>query len=375
MSIKSVLKKALKVLMYTFLTLAFLTGIIALYVNLHPTFGDSPNEETLVKMKASKHYHNGTFYNLVPTSMMTSSSEETDYSSITDYFFPPEDKNPVVPLPSKKIDATKIKDGTITWLGHASVMVKTAGLTIVTDPVYNNASPISIGGKPFELENSFHLEDLPKVNVIVISHDHYDHLEYEGIEGYASQVDQFFVPLGVKAHIVKWGVNENKILEMDWYETTTYRGVNFTLVPSRHFSGRGITNGYSTLWGGWVFKSDTHNVFFSGDSGYFDEFKNIGNKYGPFDIAFIDSGAYDESWATVHMMPEQSVQASIDVKANVYLPIGWSRYDLAPHYWDDPIIRATKESEKRNVAIATPLIGQTFTLDNIPQDKWWEALR
>ena len=211
--------------------------------------------------------------------------------------------------------------------------------------------------------------------MIVISHDHYDHLEYEGIKDFSVSVGQFFVPLGVKAHVVKWGVDENRIKEMDWYESTSYNGVDFTLVPSRHFSGRGITDSDATLWGGWVVKSADISAYFSGDSGYFEEFKQIGERYGPFDIGFIDSGAYNEAWAYVHMMPRQSVQASIDLQASVYLPIGWSRYDLAPHYWDDPIIRATKEAERREVVITTPLIGQTFTLDELPQNKWWEALR
>ena len=124
-----------------------------------------------------------------------------------------------------------------------------------------------------------------------------------------------------------------------------------------------------------MLKSDALSVYFSGDSGYFEEFAKIGQQYGPFDIGFIDSGAYDEAWAHVHMMPEQSVQASIDLRTKAYFPIGWSRFDLAPHNWDDPVIRATKEAERRGVTIATPMIGETFTLDNLPQNKWWEALR
>ncbi len=334
MNIKKVIRKILKVIMYIFAALIFLVVCTLLYVNIHPTFGDSPNEESMKKIEKSKHYHDGKFHNLVPTSLITS-EEGADYS-ISDFFFPPDDKNPLKPLPSEKLDTNKVKDGTFTWMGHASILMKTNGMTILTDPVYHNASPVVIGGKPFELEHPFDLKDLPKINVIVISHDHYDHLEYEGIQEFASKVDQFFVPLGVKAHVMKWGVAKNKIVEMDWYESTTYKGVEFTLVPSRHFSGRGITNGHSTLWGGWIFKSDRRNIYFSGDSGYFDEFEKIGEKYGPFDISFIDSGAYDEAWATVHMWPKQSVQASIDLKSAVYLPIGWSRFDLAPHYWDDP---------------------------------------
>jgi len=370
---KRVLKTVLKVLMYTLLFVVLFVVVAMLYVNIHPTFGASPNAESLEKMQRSKHYFDGKFKNLVPTSTMTSSDETND--SILDFFFPPEEKNPDRPLPSLKLDKSNITDETFTWLGHASVLMKTGGLTILTDPVYNGASPLPFGLKPFPLDNPFELSDLPSIDVIVISHDHYDHLEYEGITDFASDVGQFIVPLGVKAHVVKWGVDEDKIQELDWYERTTYQGVEFTFVPSRHFSGRGLSDGNSTLWGGWAIKSSTTNVFFSGDSGYFDEFKQIGETYGPFDIGFIDSGAYNEAWATVHMMPEQSVQASIDIQARVYLPIGWSRNDLAPHYWDEPIIRATKAAEMRDVLIATPLIGQTFTLTQIPQSKWWEGMR
>ena len=373
MDIKSVLKKSLKVLGYILGVLVLFAVMVIAFINVHPTFGDSPSDESMKRIQASDHYADGKFHNLDPTSVMTASDDEDGY--VTEFFFPPDDKNPQEPLPSEKIDPSKIKDGTFTWMGHASVLTKTGGITILTDPVYNSASPLPIGGKPFELSNPLRIEDLPDIDVIVISHDHYDHLEYQGVKELACSVDQFFVPLGVKAHVMYWGVEENRIIEMDWYETTTYKGVEFTLVPARHFSGRGITNGGSTLWGGWVFTSDTHNVFFSGDSGYLDEFKVIGSKYGPFDIAFIDSGAYNEAWANVHMMPEESVQASIDVQAKTYLPIGWSRYDLAPHYWDDPIIRATKAAADQNVTITTPLIGQTFTLADLPQSRWWEALR
>ncbi|MEL6560278.1 MAG: MBL fold metallo-hydrolase [Bacteroidota bacterium] len=374
MSGKSFLKKVLKVIKYSFLALAVLILIGVVYINVHPTFGASPDEESLKKMEDSKYYRDGKFHNLVPTTLMTTPRDGDSDFSILEFFFPPEGKNPTKPLPSKKIESAKIKGGTFTWLGHASMLMKTGGLTILTDPVFERASPLPVGVSPFATDHPFVEEDLPKINVIVISHDHYDHLEYNRIKSFAQKVDQFFVPLGVKAHVMKWGVDGNKIVEMDWYESTTYEGVRFTLVPSRHFSGRGVLDGSSTLWGGWIFKTEAQNIYFSGDSGYFDEFKEIGKNYGPFDIAFIDSGAYHETWATVHMMPEQSVQANIDLQSKVYLPIGWSKFDLAPHVWDDPIIRASAEAEKRQVMITTPLIGETFTLDKLPQSKWWEGL-
>lgn len=368
-----IIKYTKKTLLWTLTPVLILVVFVALFINLHPTFGDGPNAESLTKISRSKHYHDGHFHNLVKTDLMTESDEESH--SIMDYFFPPEDKNPGKPLPSKKLENATIKNGTYTWLGHASILMKTNDLIILTDPVFNRATPLPFGGKPFPIEHPIYIEHLPKVDVVLISHDHYDHLDYKGIKNFAQSVDMFFVPLGVKAHIMKWGVSEDKIVEMDWYENSRYKNTEFTLVPARHFSGRGITDQSSTLWGGWVIKSDSQNVYFSGDSGYFKEFQKIGEKYGPFDIAFIDTGAYNQAWAKVHMMPEESVQASIDLNANVYFPIGWSKFDLAPHMWDDPIIRAVKEATKKNVIIATPLIGETFSIGQLPQEQWWQGLR
>lgn len=363
-------KKTLKMILYTILIL--IVGI-TLFINLHPTFGDSPKQDSLDKMKLSQNYDGKKFHNLVSTKMMTNSSNND--TSIMGYFIPPKDKNPQKPLPSLKFEKENIKEDSFTWLGHSTILMRTSNITIITDPLFNRASPIPIGGKAFDIENPVSIQDLPKIDVVVISHDHYDHLDYKAIKEINQKVDMFYVPLGVKAHLEKWGVEKNKIQEFDWYENMSYKQVNFTFAPSRHFSGRGITNRDSTLWGSWIIKSQTQNIYFSGDSGYYDEFKKIGNEYGPFDISFVECGAYNEGWSQIHMMPEESVQVSIDLKSKVFFPIHWSKFDLAQHNWDEPAIRATNEAKKKNVTYTTPLIGETFTLNNLPQEHWWEELR
>jgi L-ascorbate metabolism protein UlaG (beta-lactamase superfamily) len=306
-------------------------------------------------------------------------------ATLRDWFSPPKDKNPLNPLPTIKFIGKDLAEGKFVWLGHSTVLMKTEGLVVMTDPVFNRASPLPsfnsksksnfFNGKPFIFENPVVIDDLPKVDVVIISHDHYDHLDSKAIKDLSNRVDQFFVPLGVGAHLERWGVNKNRITEYDWYDSKDYKNIKFTFAPSLHFSGRGVTNGNSTLWGSWMIKSKTLSAYFSGDGGYSETFKKLGNEYGPFDIAFIENGAYNVDWSNVHMFPDEAVQASIDLKAEVLFPIHWSKFDLSVHPWDEPIIRITKEAEKKNVNIATPMIGEVFELSSIPKKPWWEKLR
>ena len=288
---------------------------------------------------------------------------------------PPKDKNPIAPLPTIQFHGNTLTEGKFVWLGHSTLLMNTAGLIVMTDPVFNRASPVPIFGKPFTYENPINIDDLPKVDAVIISHDHYDHLDSKAITNLSKIVDRFFVPLGVKAHLERWGVDADKISELDWHDSEDYKNVEFTLTPAQHFSGRAPGKLNSTLWGSWIVSSEKVRIYFSGDGGYSETFRELGERYGPFDIAFVENGAYNTDWSDVHMFPNETVQASIDLKAKVLFPIHWSKFDLSIHPWDEPIIHITKEAHKKNVNITTPMIGEVFDLANLPNNPWWEALR
>ncbi|MEM7376257.1 MAG: MBL fold metallo-hydrolase [Pseudomonadota bacterium] len=291
-----------------------------------------------------------------------------------DFFFPPDGKRPPAPIPSVPLQAHTLANGHAAWLGHSTVLFRTADRAVLIDPVFYDASPVPMTVHQFPMVHTPHIDELPPVDAVLISHDHYDHLDHRAIGELASRVGQFLVPLGVGAHFARWGIDPRKVVELDWYEHHDMGDVRFTLTPSRHFSGRALTNRNTTLWGGWVVHSPQHKVFYSGDSGYFDGFTEIGEQLGPFDIAFIENGAYDATWAQIHMTPEQSVQASLDLGAVHFFPVHWGKFDLAFHSWDEPIERALAEAGQRGVSVITPIIGEVFALDSGPTERWWDPL-
>lgn len=352
------------------LLILLLAACITLFIQFAPVFGGKPDSESMKKLSQSDHFDGQVFKNLIPTALETPSDKEF---SVIDFFNPLKGKNPNKPLPSQLFNQDAFNNGDFVWFGHSTVLMQVDGVTIITDPIFYNAAPVSIAVKPFAMQVDNRISDLPEIDLVLISHDHYDHLDYRTIKEMDSKVKRYLVPLGIKAHLQRWGVADGKIVEMDWYEEEMIGEVSFTLTPARHFSGRGLTNRFSTLWGSWVIRSSDLSVYFSGDSGYSDEFKNIGDKYGPFDIAFIEDGAYNKAWSQIHMYPEESVQASIDLKAEVYVPIHWGKFDLSMHQWTDPIERATKAAQQRDVDVATPIIGDVFTVKAYPQNQWWNS--
>jgi len=340
------------------------------FIFLAPTFGAKPSSDSLARMELSAHYREGKFFNNEETVVDTRQPGES--IDIADYIFPAIDKNPTSPLPSVGFDNSNFNDGDFVWFGHSTLMFRSKQMNILIDPVFNRASPIPIGGKAFEMEVTPTLNALPTVDVVLISHDHYDHLDHLAIGELASSTKLFLVPLGIQSHLLRWGVPKDNILELDWFDSHSIGGTTFTLTPSRHFSGRGINNRFSTLWGSWVVKSSELSVFHSGDSGYTKDFKLIGERFGPFDIAFIENGAYNAQWSQIHMMPEQSVQVALDLNSKLFFPIHWGKFDLSKHRWVEPIERAVAEAKKRNIPVVAPLIGQVFQLDSPPFETWWE---
>ena len=239
----------------------------------------------------------------------------------------------------------------------------------------NVPSPVSwVGSSRFNPELPIDVEALPFIDVVLISHDHYDHLDYGSILKLKNKAKKFYMPLGVGAHLLSWGVDAEKIVEMDWWDTETFDELTFVSTPSRHFSGRGMFNRNSTLWCSWVIQTDHTNIFFSGDGGYGNHFKEIGNKYGPFDFTMMECGQYNEQWAKIHMIPDEIPQALWDLKSRIFMPIHWGAFRLALHKWTEPVEILTNMIDKHDFTMATPEIGESFILgQGTPKSKWWRS--
>jgi L-ascorbate metabolism protein UlaG (beta-lactamase superfamily) len=280
--------------------------------------------------------------------------------------------------PVKKLVSLKVGDGNahVTWLGHSTLLVEIDNTTILTDPVFSNhASPFTwLPPASFYKTMPITPDQIDHIDVVVISHDHYDHLDHQSIVALKDKVGRFVVPLGVGEHLKLWGVDSTKITELDWWQAAYHNTLTLTATPAQHFSGRRMTGGNQTLWSGWAIRGRNENIFFGGDSGYFDGFKEIGRNLGPFDLTMLECGAYNEAWANVHMMPEQTAKAHRDLNGKALLPIHWGRFDLALHGWDEPIQRLLAATGIDNSVVVTPLIGERFQVASpLPQHQWWKS--
>ncbi|WP_367990464.1 MBL fold metallo-hydrolase [Vibrio sp. NTOU-M3] len=259
-------------------------------------------------------------------------------------------------------------------IGHSSVLMQIDQTKILTDPVFSErASPVQWAGPKRFHPAPISESDLPFIDVVVISHDHYDHLDKHTIQKIKNKVGTFITPLKVGDHLLKWGVAKEKVVQLDWWQSTLINGIEFVSTPSQHFSGRGLFDRDQTLWSSWAIIGKTQRVFFSGDSGYFSGFKDIGEKYGPFDITLMEAGAYNSMWKTVHMMPEESIQAHQDVRGKVMVPIHNSTFDLAMHAWYEPLEQITTLAKERDITVLTPAFGQKIMMDSpISATQWWQ---
>ncbi|NHC42832.1 MBL fold metallo-hydrolase [Bacillus sp. MM2020_1] len=263
----------------------------------------------------------------------------------------------------------------VTWFGHSAFFLEIEGKRLLFDPMFGpRPSPVSWAGtKRYKSNLSVHLEDFPTLDAIIISHDHYDHLDYQSICKLKDKASRFFVPLGVRQRLIKWGVPSEKITEHAWWEEVEFKGLTLACTPARHFSGRGLFDRDSTMWCSWVIAGRGTKVFFSGDSGYGPHFKEIGGKYGPFDLTLLECGQYDERWSSIHMMPEETVQAHLDLGGQLLIPVHWGAFTLAFHAWTDPVDRVTEAALNHQVRISTPKIGETvvITSKDFPTSLWW----
>ncbi|WP_303310924.1 MBL fold metallo-hydrolase [Hymenobacter sp. BT730] len=349
------------------------------FANLGPEFGGKPTKEQKLAYAKSGHYRDGEFQNLIPTTLMTDGST---FSVLWRFLFSkPERTTPNAPLPMQRLDSLSITRKTtdmlrVTWFGHSASLVEIGGRNILLDPMLSiKMGPLSwVTPRRYNPILPISAEQLPPIDAVLISHDHYDHLDYKTILRLKDKVAHFYVPLGVGAHLLAWGVAPEKVQELDWNDSIQLPGLTIVSMPARHFSGRGLTNRNSTSWSSWVLKSATKRVFYSGDGGYGPHFQTIGAKHGPFDLALMECGQYDRQWAEIHMMPEQTVQAAVDVRTRVLMPVHWGAFTEANHPWDEPVNRATAEAARRQLPITTPRLGQPITVGvgPLPQEHWWQ---
>lgn len=268
-------------------------------------------------------------------------------------------------------------DNTMYRLGHSTVLIKIAGEFYLTDPMFSNRpSPVQWAGPLRFHAPPISLADLPPIKAVMLSHDHYDHLDHATIMALAARTSYFLTPLGVGDRLIEWGVDPAKVRQLDWWQEKEIDGVRFVATPSQHFSGRSLTDRNSTLWASWVIVHDDMRLFFSGDTAYFDGFKAIGEKYGPFDVALMETGAYDKQWPDVHMRPEQTLQAFRDLKGAWLLPIHNGTFDMALHRWQEPLERIAALAKAGGVALATPAIGEPLSLKQPHVGRaWWRDIQ
>ncbi len=371
--------KVLGLLILTMVSLILIVGL--LFVNLSPQFGGSPTEEQTESYSKTGHYKEGVFVNELETNMDMDFS--AIYETMLEFIKGGENLQPKKDLPVKKIEAQWIEQNKnqltkLTWFGHSAFLLQLDGKKILIDPMLGEspAPHPMIGVKRYNKEIPIEIENLPFIDFVIISHDHYDHLDYESIMKLKGKVGKFYMPLGVGAHFKNWGFDENQILELDWWDETMEDNIKLVCTPSRHFSGRGLTDRSATLWSSWVILSEKKKIYFSGDGGFGPHFKEIGDKYGPFDVGLMECGQYNKNWAQIHMMPEQTVQATIDVGAQWLVPVHWGAFTLSLHDWTDPIERVSAEAKRKNVNISTPAIGETIVLEHslFPNSVWWKGL-
>jgi L-ascorbate metabolism protein UlaG (beta-lactamase superfamily) len=350
---------------------------------MHPlaAIGAVPTGKRQERIERSPNFRDGAFQNPVPTQVGTPG---TLLQALKRQLFGKELRVPPAPVPIIPVDrasfATAPASGLrITWLGHSSTLIEIDGYRVLVDPIYGKrVSPV-----PFIGPKRFHppplpLRELPALDAVIITHDHYDHLDYPAVRGILRSADQqrvqWVTTLGVGAHLEQWGVAPSRITELDWGDAAHVGDLKMSAHPARHFSGRRLKR-LQTLWASWVIAGPAHRVFHSGDTGWFDALANIA-AHGPFDIAMIKSGSYGETWPDIHLNPEEAVRANGAVGGRLMLPLHWGTFNLAFHRWDEPAERVLAEAERAGTRLVMPRPGEAFEPASAPPvDAWWREVR
>ncbi|AYN38397.1 MBL fold metallo-hydrolase [Streptomyces dangxiongensis] len=345
-------------------------------------FGADPGGERMARIRRSPHFKDGVFQNPGGPAHTRPSGSTLDVAKVfldkdTRPLRAPRGTVPVHPMTYADLARPPATGLRLTWVGHSSVLAEIDGHRVLFDPVWGErCSPFPFAGPKRLHPVPLPLAALGPVDVVVISHDHYDHLDMPTIKALAGTDTLFAVPLGVGAHLEHWGVSPDRLRELDWHESTRVGGLTLTATPARHFCGRGLRNTQHTLWASWVVAGEEHRIYHSGDTGYFDGFKDIGAGHGPFDATMIQIGAYSEFWPDIHMTPEEGLRAHLDLQGGVphgaLLPIHWGTFNLAPHPWAEPGEWTLAAAEAVGQAVALPVPGRPFEPAGVlPTRPWW----
>lgn len=350
--------------------------LVYAFVRTEP-FGGLSYGKRKERILQSPNYRDGRFQNLHHTPDLA--EDASYYSVLMEFFFRKKERpRPKETLPSVKTSLRQLdpNEQVLIWMGHSSYFIQIDGKKILIDPVLSGAaSPVSFTTKAFKGSDIYRTEDIPEIDYLFISHDHWDHLDYKTIRLLRNKIKKVITGLGTGAHFEKWGYAEDQIMELDWYENVALaEDIQVTALPARHFSGRGFKRNQS-LWLSFALQMPSMKLYLGGDSGYDDHFAQIGTKYGPFDLAVLECGQYDNNWRYIHMLPSQIMPAARELTAKKILPVHWSKFTLANHAWDEPITELLKSVKENDPQVLTPMIGQKLNLTG-PEglSKWWQQV-
>jgi L-ascorbate metabolism protein UlaG (beta-lactamase superfamily) len=371
--------RLLRVMLIGLLALVAVLALGACAYLQHPKFGTYPEGERLEVIQRSPHFSDGVFRNLVATPILAD-DKGTLSVLVGNLLHRVENLRPDVPIPVVKTDlkALDAAQDTVVWLGHSSYFVLFAGKRILIDPVFSlYAAPVSFSTQAFDGTSIYTAGDMPEIDVLLITHDHWDHLDHATLTALEPKIGRVFTPLGVGAYFEYWGYGREKIHEVDWFGKMDLNdGLVIHVVPARHYSGRLLTRN-KTLWAGFVLESKQRRILFGGDSGYGPHFKELARRFGGFDLVALDMGQYDARWPYIHMTPEEAARAAEELRTNALLPAHVGRFNIAKHPWDEPFERIVAASVGKQYRLLTPMIGEPLKLDDEGQrfSRWWDSAK
>lgn len=362
-----------KIIMSVVVLLVVFVGFISCAIL--PRLGSLPKGKHLEEISLSPNYDGRKFQNINPTPMRT----ESIWKMFSQPSHGKQKPKGAIPAVNTDLFALDPQEDLLIWFGHSSCFLQLKEKRFLIDPVFSAyASPVSFANRAFEGTDTYKSEDIPDIDYLIITHDHWDHLDYNTVRELRSQTGKVICPLGVSGHFVRWGYDASDIIEMDWNDTATLdASIEIHCLPARHSSGRGLRH-KKTLWASFLLKGGTQTVFVSGDSGYDTHFAEIGKRLGPIDFALLENGQYNTSWKYIHMQPEETLQAGIDLRTRLIIPMHNSKFSMSSHKWDEPLRRITAGNDTlaNPQRLLTPRIGEIVLLKDTTQSfsRWWEEV-